>query len=117
MEFQGKPQVKLGHMAALVTGDSESDGHITFLYQLLPGACPKSYGLQVLPLLVSVSMIFRSAWNGWQTFADVQVARLAGIPNQVILKGKKAGMQLEEKLQVLLRLPLPCDSSILIKMS
>lgn len=48
MEFLGSPRVKLGHMAALVSGvDAASDGHITFLYTLLNGACPKSYGLQV----------------------------------------------------------------------
>lgn len=50
-EFLGSPRVSLGHMAAMVTGD-ESDGHITFLYQLRQGACPKSYGLQVHPVSI-----------------------------------------------------------------
>ncbi|CAL8460672.1 g202 [Coccomyxa elongata] len=74
MEFLGSPRVKLGHMAALVSGDdAASDGHITFLYKLLSGACPKSYGLQV--------------------------ARLAGIPHEIINVAQQAGMKLEETLQ------------------
>lgn len=63
MEFLGSPRVKLGHMAALVSGDdAASDGHITFLYKLLSGACPKSYGLQVdfrdLLANIPISLLF-----------------------------------------------------------
>ncbi len=72
-DFAGSPHVGLGHMAAIVrdevdpqsarqrqdgaagmhvdgfdTGTSEDESHITFLYQLRQGACPRSYGLQVL---------------------------------------------------------------------
>jgi DNA mismatch repair protein MSH6 len=58
MEFLGSPRVKLGHMEALVAdGDSESEGHITFLYKLLTGACPKSYGLQVTRLTFATELL------------------------------------------------------------
>ncbi len=63
-EFGACARVALGHMAALVgappagaarpgplgsggSGNSSDERLITFLYQLRPGACPRSYGLQV----------------------------------------------------------------------
>ena len=52
-EFGGNDRVALGHMAALVGGSAvedagaTADNGITFLYQLRPGACPRSYGLEV----------------------------------------------------------------------
>ena len=53
-EFKGDPRVKLGYMAAAVaTASQASEGLpcITFLYRLLQGVSPESYGLQVfLPL-------------------------------------------------------------------
>ena len=63
-EFEHSSRVALGHMAALVgtpqalptapttaaaagQGGSSAERLITFLYELRPGACPRSYGLQV----------------------------------------------------------------------
>ena len=62
-EFARSARIALGHMAALVgapqalpsaptaaaagQGGSSAERLITFLYELRPGACPRSYGLQV----------------------------------------------------------------------
>lgn len=50
-----------------------TDGELVFLYRLLPGACPKSYGLQV--------------------------ATLAGIPRPVVAAASLAAEQLERTLE------------------
>ena len=48
-EFASSPEIQLGHMTARVApADANGKPCITFLYQLRAGACPKSYGLQVL---------------------------------------------------------------------
>lgn len=89
-EFGANPAVLLGHMAALVDGDSTDDvvpsqtdtpssqthnvsGDITFLYHLSPGACPSSYGLQV--------------------------AALAGMPGSVLAVASKAASRMQQRLQ------------------
>lgn len=43
------PDVDLMHMACEVTPAAEAGGvdEVTFLYKLVPGACPKSYGVNV----------------------------------------------------------------------
>jgi len=49
-EFSGDPRVKLGYMAAAVASSSQASAGlpcITFLYKLLQGVSPESYGLQV----------------------------------------------------------------------
>ena len=45
-EFGANPRVRLAHMGALVH-PADSQQAITFLYQLMGGACPRSYGLEV----------------------------------------------------------------------
>ncbi|KAK9819817.1 hypothetical protein WJX72_002734 [[Myrmecia] bisecta] len=77
-EFSDSPNVALGHMAAVVSSmeegcEAEEGDGLTFLYQLRPGACPRSYGLQV--------------------------ARLAGIPTAVVRVARQAGTLIEDKLQ------------------
>jgi len=52
---------------------TSDEAQITFLYRLRPGACPRSYGLQV--------------------------ARLAGIPGGVVSRAHAAGARMEAKLQ------------------
>ena len=45
-EFGRDPRVRLAHMGALVH-PHDSQQAITFLYRLMDGACPRSYGLEV----------------------------------------------------------------------
>jgi DNA mismatch repair protein MSH6 len=56
---------------------TSDEAQITFLYRLRPGACPRSYGLQV--------------------------ARLAGIPGGVVSRAHAAGARMEAKLQARVR--------------
>ncbi len=61
-EFRDCPRVALGHMAALVQEAREGNaGSIVFLYELQPGACPKSYGLQVSPAVAGEGIESTSA--------------------------------------------------------
>ncbi|PON72400.1 DNA mismatch repair protein [Trema orientale] len=57
-DYQKDPKVLLCHMACQVGSGVGAVEEVTFLYRLTPGACPKSYG--------------------------VNVARLAGIPDSVL---------------------------------
>ncbi|KFK30776.1 hypothetical protein AALP_AA6G024700 [Arabis alpina] len=58
MDYQTNPKVSLCHMACQVGEGISGVEEVTFLYRLTPGACPKSYG--------------------------VNVARLAGLPDYVL---------------------------------
>ncbi|KAF8090136.1 hypothetical protein N665_0485s0011 [Sinapis alba] len=58
MDYQTNPQVSLCHMGCQVGEGNGGVEEVTFLYRLTPGACPKSYG--------------------------VNVARLAGLPDDVL---------------------------------
>ncbi|KAJ4956317.1 hypothetical protein NE237_013100 [Protea cynaroides] len=60
VDYQKDPKVSLCHMACQVGKGVGGVEEVTFLYRLTPGACPKSYG--------------------------VNVARLAGLPDQVLHK-------------------------------
>ena len=73
-DWKNNPQVRLGHMECMVEEDDESTGadRITFLYTLGRGACPKSFG--------------------------INVARLAGLPNDVLIKAKKISKDFEEEM-------------------
>ena len=62
-------RVRLGHMGCEVRGDPGAE-EVTFLYKLTQGACPKSYG--------------------------VNVARLAGLPEEVVQAASKASREMEE---------------------
>ncbi|CAG0884130.1 unnamed protein product [Cyprideis torosa] len=72
-EFQNHPRMQLGHMACMVEDENEDPTQetITFLYQLEPGACPKSYGFNV--------------------------ARLAGLPDDLIRLGNSKAKEFERK--------------------
>jgi len=81
-EWQGQPNVLLGHMKCVVENDSvrdrESDdaeqvGMITFLYLLGEGGCPKSFG--------------------------INVARLARLPQEVIVAARQASTDFERTLK------------------
>ncbi|XP_076885218.1 DNA mismatch repair protein MSH6-like [Bidens hawaiensis] len=67
LDYQQVPKVSLCHMACKVGNELGGLEEVTFLYKLTSGACPKSYG--------------------------VNVARLAGLPDDVL---KKAAIKSEE---------------------
>ncbi|KAK6937293.1 DNA mismatch repair protein MutS, connector domain [Dillenia turbinata] len=60
VDYQKNSKISLFHMACQVGEGNEGAEEVTFLYKLTRGACPKSYG--------------------------VNVARLAGLPDSVLLK-------------------------------
>ncbi|KAJ9171734.1 hypothetical protein P3X46_015053 [Hevea brasiliensis] len=69
VDYQKDPKVSLCHMACQVgTGVGEVE-EVTFLYRLMPGACPKSYG--------------------------VNVARLAGLPDSILEKAAAKSREFE----------------------
>lgn len=49
-------KVCLSHMACQVGGGIEGLDEVTFLYRLTPGACPKSYGVNVARLAGTCSL-------------------------------------------------------------
>jgi len=58
--------VQLGHMACMVENENEEDPTqetVTFLYKLVPGACPKSYGFNAARLAGLPADIIRSAFK------------------------------------------------------
>eukprot|EP00884_Botryococcus_braunii_P001653 jgi/Botrbrau1/11489/Bobra.0360s0015.2 len=65
----GNPLISVCHMACHVTTSSDGTEEVTFLYKLSRGSCPKSYG--------------------------VNVARLAGIPSQVVKRAYTFAADLE----------------------
>ena len=75
-DWKNDASVKLGHMECIVEDDHESDSdrklNITFLYTLGDGPCPKSFG--------------------------VNVARLAGLPEDVIQKAKSVSARFEAEM-------------------
>ncbi|XP_010456087.1 PREDICTED: DNA mismatch repair protein MSH6 [Camelina sativa] len=89
VDYQTNPKVSLCHMACQVGEGIGGVEEVTFLYRLTPGACPKSYG--------------------------VNVARLAGLPDYVLqraviksqefeaLYGKKHGKTDGEKLEAMIK--------------
>ena len=64
-------RVRLGHMGCDVRGESGAE-EVTFLYKLTQGSCPRSYG--------------------------VNVARLAGLPEDVVQAAAKASKEMEEAM-------------------
>ena len=78
-EWKGHPNVRLGHMECLVENgnvtsrdNAEDDHSITFLYTLGEGVCPKSFG--------------------------INVARLAGLPEDVLTKAKRISSEFEKEI-------------------
>lgn len=84
-DWKDQPSVRLGHMECFVEdeksayesnddddGDKKSD-NITFLYTLGEGSCPQSFG--------------------------INVARLAGLPSDVLKKAKNVSSSFEESLK------------------
>ncbi|GLT98512.1 hypothetical protein SLE2022_160140 [Rubroshorea leprosula] len=74
-EFASHPHVILQHMACTFKSESESskgEPELVFLYRLAPGACPESYGLQV--------------------------AVMAGIPEQVVKTASRAGQTMKRSI-------------------
>lgn len=92
-EWKNKNNVKLGHMECLVgnrTDALEADrenGNITFLYTLGIGVCPKSFG--------------------------INVARLAGLPDDVLLKAERISSDFEVEMCSKLASKLAQKQSIL----
>ncbi|XP_054801883.1 DNA mismatch repair protein MSH6 isoform X2 [Prosopis cineraria] len=71
VDFHKDPKVSLCHMACQVGDGVGGVDEVTFLYRLTPGACPKSYG--------------------------VNVARLAGLPTSVLQKAAAKSREFEAK--------------------
>jgi len=75
-EWKDHPHVRLGHMECIVDAASKSDdqdeGNITFLYTLGKGGCPKSFG--------------------------INVARLAGLPQEVLSNAKRISAEFEQEI-------------------
>ena len=80
-DWKNEPSIKLGHMECIVEDDEENDddntaserkNNITFLYTLGDGPCPKSFG--------------------------VNVARLAGLPDDVLQRAKRVSSQFEAEM-------------------
>lgn len=69
VDYKKDPQVSLCHMACQVGNGVGGEEEVTFLYRLSPGACPKSYG--------------------------VNVARLAGLPEKVLQKAVAKSIEFE----------------------
>ncbi|GAV87389.1 MutS_V domain-containing protein/MutS_I domain-containing protein/MutS_II domain-containing protein/MutS_IV domain-containing protein/MutS_III domain-containing protein [Cephalotus follicularis] len=69
VDYQKDPKVSLQHMACQVGHGSGRVEEVTFLHRLTPGACPKSYG--------------------------VNVARLAGLPDCVLQKAAAKSREFE----------------------
>jgi len=70
-DWANDARVRLGHMGCDVRGESGAE-EVTFLYKLTEGSCPKSYG--------------------------VNVARLAGLPEDVVQAAAKASKEMEEAM-------------------
>ncbi|KAL7558432.1 hypothetical protein ACA910_015774 [Epithemia clementina (nom. ined.)] len=81
-DWSSHPLVRLGHMECMVESNNEgadedasadgSPSRVTFLYTLGRGACPKSFG--------------------------INVARLAGLPNDVLVKAGNISNEFEREL-------------------
>ncbi|KAL1312736.1 hypothetical protein HN51_039337 [Arachis hypogaea] len=69
IDYYKDPKVSLCHMACQVGSGTIGVDEVTFLYRLTPGACPKSYG--------------------------VNVARLAGLPTSVLQKAAAKSKEFE----------------------
>lgn len=81
-EWQGHPNVQLGHMECVVENGiattrgaeaTDEEGTITFLYTLGEGGCPKSFG--------------------------INVARLARLPQEVVVSARQASSDFELMLK------------------
>lgn len=79
-EWKTKEGVRLGHMECIVdngcvtsrNGHENEGNNITFLYTLGEGICPKSFG--------------------------INVARLAGLPDDVLVKAQRISTEFEEEM-------------------
>ncbi|KAG9457908.1 hypothetical protein H6P81_002416 [Aristolochia fimbriata] len=69
VEYEKDPKVALCHMGCRVGKEAGGIEKVTFLYRLTPGACPKSYG--------------------------VNVAHLAGLPDSVVRKAAHKSSEFE----------------------
>jgi len=73
-DWKDEPSVRLGHMECLVEkiDDVQNEENITFLYTLGAGSCPKSFG--------------------------INVARLAALPEEVLIKAKRVSSLFEASM-------------------
>jgi len=71
-EFKSSPLIGLKHMAYVVHETADASQNVTFLYKLVEGACPNSFGMNV--------------------------GRLAGLPQQLLDKAAEVSSVLELKL-------------------
>ena len=72
-DWKNEPSIRLGHMECVVEDDDDSEKkNIAFLYTLGDGPCPKSFG--------------------------VNVARLAGLPDDVLERAKRVSVAFEAEM-------------------
>ena len=96
-DFKGRPGIRLGHMECFVQENENSDGNsstekdsdITFLYTLGEGSCPKSFG--------------------------INVARLAGLPEEVLEKAKLVSSSFEKSMSTHVTTQDGLDNDTLLK--
>ncbi|CAG9832099.1 unnamed protein product [Diabrotica balteata] len=73
--FTDSPEVQLGHMACMIENEDNEEEisveHVTFLYKMAKGRCPKSYGFNA--------------------------ARLAGLDNKLISEGMAVARRFEDR--------------------
>jgi len=67
-EFSKSKQIGLHHMACLV---DEEKNDVTFLYQLSPGVCPKSYGMNVALMAGVEEKVVKRAEEMAKQFEDI----------------------------------------------
>ncbi|KAL8142654.1 hypothetical protein V2J09_015686, partial [Rumex salicifolius] len=71
VDYKADPSVALCHMACRVGAGASGVEEVTFLHRLMPGSCPKSYG--------------------------VNVARIAGIPDSILHKAAAKSREFEDE--------------------
>lgn len=71
-DWKNEPSIRLGHMECVVEDDDSEKKSIAFLYTLGDGPCPKSFG--------------------------VNVARLAGLPDDVLERAKRVSVAFEAEM-------------------
>lgn len=95
VDYQKDPQVSLCHMACQVGQGVGNVEEVTFLYRLTPGACPKSYGVNVAQLAGLPDTVLQKAAAKSQEFEDTYGKERKG--------NKLSTKKLEDELVVFLQ--------------
>ncbi|KAB2074227.1 hypothetical protein ES319_A07G139500v1 [Gossypium barbadense] len=71
VDYRNNSKVSLCHMACQVGNGVEGAEEVTFLYRLTPGACPKSYGVNVARIAGLPDSVLRTAASKSREFEAV----------------------------------------------